>query len=261
MSKYTISYWYCSFCGFLQTETPYWLQEAYVSSINNSDTGIVVRNQILSKRVAVILYHLASPADMFLDYAGGYGLFTRMMRDFGYDFYWQDKYTQNLLARGFEYISQPISGITSFESFEHFVNPLQEIDKMLDIAKNIIFSTVLLPLPIPQPLDWWYYGLDHGQHISFYSKKTFEYIAQKKGLHFYTNGVDFHMFLHKKLPECSLLKKKLLRLLARFHIFISSQYDFELLLDYYDDIFIKNVQAHLHSRTLADYNFLIGKNR
>ncbi len=40
--------------------------------------------------------------DPFLDYAGGYGVFTRLMRDIGFDFYWHDPYTQNLFANGFE---------------------------------------------------------------------------------------------------------------------------------------------------------------
>ena len=58
------------------------------------------------------------------NYAGGYGIFTRMMRDIGFDFYWLDKYADNLLTNGFEYnkkIHKKIEAITSFESFEHFV--------------------------------------------------------------------------------------------------------------------------------------------
>jgi hypothetical protein len=50
---------------------------------------------------------------------------------------------------------------------------------------------------IPAPDEWWYYGLEHGQHISFYTKKTLEYIAAKYDLNFYSNNRDIH-FLTKK---------------------------------------------------------------
>jgi len=64
---------------------------------------------------------------------------------------------------------------------------------MLRISKNIIFTTGLLPQDITKPHEWWYYGLKHSQHISFYSVNTLEFIAQKYGLNFLTNG-RIHLF-------------------------------------------------------------------
>jgi hypothetical protein len=187
LNKYDIEYFYCKECGFLQTEEPYWLSESYRSSINMSDTGIIERNIYFSKITATIMYFLFDINSKYLDFAGGYGILTRLMRDIGFDFYWSDEYTQNLFARGFEYSENigNIKLITCFEGFEHFVNPLNEIEKMRNISKNILFSTYLLPSPIPKPDEWWYYGLEHGQHISFYSMKTLEYLAKKYGLNFY----------------------------------------------------------------------------
>ena len=123
------------------------------------------------------------------------------MRDMGFDFYWQDKYATNIFASGFEYNPKCLGGrveaVTTFETFEHFINPIEEIGELIDISNNIIFSTVLLPEPLPNPNEWWYYGHEHGQHISFYSKKTFRYIAQKFGL-FYSNSRNLHIFSQKK---------------------------------------------------------------
>ena len=34
----------CPKCGYVQTETPYWLEQAYVHAINRSDTGLLRRN-------------------------------------------------------------------------------------------------------------------------------------------------------------------------------------------------------------------------
>ncbi len=202
MNKYVIQYYKCYNCGFIFTEEPFWLDEAYKSPINFSDTGLLDRNILLTKMTAVILYSSFNRKGKFLDYAGGYGIFTRLMRDMGFDFKWFDPYCENILAKGFEYdksIDTKIELITTFELFEHLVDPLEEINKMLDISQNIIFSTEFLPQVIPDK-DWWYYAFEHGQHISFYSSETFKFIAQKMNLNFYD---FFHLKIltHKKLNK------------------------------------------------------------
>lgn len=199
LQKYSIKYFHCEYCNFLQTEEPYWLEEAYSNPINISDTGYVQRNLTLSKKVALLLHFGFDSNGEFLDYAGGYGLFVRLMRDAGFDFYWADKYTSNLFATGFEYKTEDhYSAITTFESFEHFVSPVDEINNLLKISKNIIFSTELLPNPIPRPEDWWYYGLEHGQHISFYSAMTLQFLAERYGLYYSCMG-GLHIFSEKRL--------------------------------------------------------------
>ena len=117
-------------------------------------------------------------------------------------FYWYDPYTQNLFAQGFEYSpnDDEIDVITSFESFEHFVQPLDVLEKIFAISHNIIFSTVLLPKPVPKPDDWWYYGLEHGQHVSFYSEKTLQTIAKKFGVNCYSYNA-IHIFTPKKIDK------------------------------------------------------------
>jgi len=198
LNKYNIKYFNCPQCGFLQVEEPFWLQEAYAQPINISDTGYLQRNIGLSKTTSAILTLFFNHKEKFLDYAGGYGVFVRLMRDIGFDFYWQDKYTQNLFARGFEWNStDEVEAVTTFESFEHFVQPMEEMKKLLTISKNIIFTTELLPDPIPKPNEWWYYGLDHGQHISFYSERTLKFIAEKYSLNYLHHG-NIHIFTEKK---------------------------------------------------------------
>jgi hypothetical protein len=136
----------------------------------------------------------------FLDFAGGYGVFTRLMRDIGFDFYWFDEYSNNIFAKGFEYEkNNNIELLTSFESFEHFVNPIEKIKNMLSISRNIFFSTLLMPSPIPSPDQWWYYDLNNGQHISFYSLGTLKYIANTLNLRLYTNGCSLHLFTERKI--------------------------------------------------------------
>lgn len=209
LNKYDIKYYHCENCGFIQTEEPYWLDEAYSESINVSDTGYMQRNLQLSSKLTILLSFFFDKNAQYLDYAGGYGVFVRLMRDIGFDFYWDDKFTTNLFARGFEnQNTQKYEAITTFESFEHFVNPVEEIENLLSFSRNIIFSTELLPNPIPEPLDWWYYGIDHGQHISFYSEKTFKFIASKYDLH-YANLGSLHLLTEKKISNLKLIILKL----------------------------------------------------
>jgi hypothetical protein len=207
LGKYKINYFYCNNCGFLQTEEPYWLDEAYKDPITLTDTGYMQRNLYLSRKVTALLTLFFDYKKKFLDYAGGYGVFVRLMRDIGFDFYWYDKYTQNLFARGFEYkeeMKNEIEAITCFETFEHFDQPIKELENMFLISKNIIFTTELLPEPIPKPDNWWYYTLEDGQHISFYSEKTFQYIAKNYKLN-YIYFRNIHLLTEKHLTKQHLI--------------------------------------------------------
>ena len=201
LDKYDINYFQCSHCGFVQTEEPFWLEEAYADAIASSDVGLVWRNNQFSPITNNILFKFFNLNGKFLDYGAGYGLFVRLMRDLGWDFYWYDKYCQNLFAKSFEAkIEQKIYElVTAFEVFEHFVNPLEEIEKILEFSDNILFSTELLPANNPKPDDWWYYALQEGQHIAIYTNKALSIIADKFHLNLYSNGSSLHLLTIKKL--------------------------------------------------------------
>jgi hypothetical protein len=201
LSKYDASYFSCPTCGFLQTEEPYWLEEAYRYTLNAEDTCVLQRNWYFADVVSSVIFSLFDRRGTFLDFGGGHGVFTRLMRDKGFDFYWNDPHGQNIFARGFEYREdhRPIALITSIECFEHFTKPKKELATMLGISPNIFFATQLLPSPVPQPEEWEYYGLTHGQHISFYSAKTLHHIARQNGVRVFSNGINMHLFTQKEL--------------------------------------------------------------
>jgi hypothetical protein len=209
---YQAKYRLCEQCQFLYIESPQWLEEAYEVPINVSDTGIMARSLGLSRITSVLLYFLFNKKGKFLDYAGGYGIFTRLMRDIGFDFYWYDPYSENLMARGFELVEgmSDFELLTCFETLEHLQEPMKEIEKMRGFSDSILCTTTLLPASIPEPGDWDYYGLDHGQHISFYSFETLLFIAKKFGCNLYSNRKDIHMFTKRTLnPVCFRLLLKL----------------------------------------------------
>ncbi len=199
LNKHVIKYYHCPVCDFLQTEEPFWLNEAYEAAIGITDTGILKRNHLFAKRSSTIIASFYDSHKKFLDFAGGYGIFVRMMRDLGFDFYWIDPFADNLFAKGFEHNKKDdILLVTAFECFEHFADPKVEIKKMLDISENIIFSTRLFQGIPPKPSDWWYYSLESGQHISFYSKKTLKHLAHNFNLHLNSDSKAFHMLSKEK---------------------------------------------------------------
>lgn len=204
INKYTVAYYKCNNCGFIQTEKPFWLKEAYENAINDSDTGLISRNIKISQITANIISFFFKSEEKFVDFAGGYGMFTRMMRDIGFDYYHYDPYCQNLFSETFDVrkwkAKDTFELATAIEVFEHFSNPLKEIKNILkNTNDNILFTTTLLPSDIPDPELWWYYGFEHGQHIAFYSHKTLLEISNKFNLNLYTDKKALHLLTKKQI--------------------------------------------------------------
>ena len=161
LQKFSVEYFQCPHCGYVQTEFPFWLKEAYSRPINDVDTGLMMRSYWHRKVASTLIYILFNQRGKFLDYGAGYGVFVRLMRDIGFNFYWQDEHSENLFAKGLEFRKSekyPVELLTCFEAFEHFVEPAIELANLLNISENILLSTELIPNPIPSPTEWWYYG-------------------------------------------------------------------------------------------------------
>jgi hypothetical protein len=193
LKKHPAEYYWCKNCGFMQTETPHWLDEAYSESITRSDIGLIGRNLQMAASTRKLILTCFEPTDKFIDYGGGYGMFTRLMRDQGFNFHHHDPLCKNLFADGFDASTNTsYTLLTAWEVFEHLEDPLAEIDKMLTYSHNLFFSTILLPTK-PAPLDqWWYYGVEHGQHIAFYSRESLQVIAKKFGLKIHFSNGSLH---------------------------------------------------------------------
>ncbi len=186
----------------MQTETPFWLDKAYNSVINLSDTGIMSRNINNSRIVLCTLFFLKTiTKPVVFDFAGGYGILVRLLRDIGVNAFWHDPYCENLLARGFETETLKSDLITAFEAFEHFVNPALELEKMFSISNNVLISTELIKNPAPKHTEWWYYGKEHGQHVSLYRLESFRQLALKHKKYFISDGKSYHLFTDKKVNK------------------------------------------------------------
>lgn len=207
LKKHAALYEMCNGCNFLRARNPTWLAEAYSSAIAAADTGLVMRNISVALKISSALFWLFGERGEgpYLDAAGGYGMLVRMMRDAGFNFYWSDRYCENLMARGFEY--SPAIGscrtVTAIEVMEHLTDPLEFVASTLQEsgAESLIFTTELHE-GFPPKQDWWYYTFPTGQHVAFYSYGTLVTLGHKLGLNFISaNGLHVlsrkHMSLRK----------------------------------------------------------------
>lgn len=211
-----VRYFECSNCTYVQTETPTWLDQAYASVINDCDTGIMVRNQTNARIVLGTLASMRRKHGRVVDFAGGYGILVRLLRDRGIDAYWSDPYCQNLVAMGFAHDGGRADLVTAFEAFEHFVSPVAEMETLFKVAPNLLLSTDVIPEPTPDAGTWWYYGHNHGQHVGFFRVRTFEYLAKKFRKHFISDGRSYHLFTEQPVRQANWnFSKKIAQYLPR----------------------------------------------
>jgi hypothetical protein len=204
LDRFNVRFFRCGACEFIQTEEPYWLGEAYSEAINDSDVGLVRRNLAMCEIVRTVIRCFFDRQSRFLGGGGGDGMLTRLMRDHGLRFSHYEIHCSNLFARGHD-LEEPPSGqyelITAFEVFEHLVHPREEVEKMLAYSQSIMFTTELLPGADVRPRDWWYFGLEHGQHISFFCYRSLQVLAGGLGLNLYSNGRWIHLLTTKKISQ------------------------------------------------------------
>ncbi len=214
--KYDVSYFRCTNCFFIQTEEPYWLEEAYgLGAISALDVGIMSRNLMLVNKTKTIIGKLFENLNDFcgVDYGGGHGIFVRMIRDLGFNFYRQDLYGENLYARYFDVMDLPLNTkfniLTAFEVLEHLPNPVEEIKKMFTYSDLLLFSTELQPSNEIIDLEkWWYIVPEGGQHVAFYNKLTFQKIESILNVNYYTNNNNLHILSKNILSKDPFLDTK-----------------------------------------------------
>ena len=220
LRRHEVQYLRCAGCGFIQTEEPYWLEEAYSSAIARQDVGILGRNLRNEQLTAAVLNLLYPQATQLVDYGAGHGIFVRLMRDRGFPFVWNDLYASNDYARGFEYeAGRRYEFLTAFEVLEHFVDPVVELGAMMEIADTLFVSTMLLPEPAPKVADWWYYTPTSGQHVSLYTARSLQLLAERFGRSVVSAG-DFHLFSREPVSAARFrlaTKGKAAQAINRFH--------------------------------------------
>lgn len=179
LNKHPVEYLFCTSCKSLQTEAPYWLDDAYdESNLTSLDTGAAQRN-IDNLAMSYTIAKTVGARNL-IDVGGGDGLLCRLLRDYRLNCFVQDKYAQASYAQGYKQpdFQQP-DLVMGFEVLEHFSNPASDLnDIFLLDADFLLFSTLLYT---GQNKDWWYLVPETGQHVFFYSPESINFIARKYG--------------------------------------------------------------------------------
>ena len=203
LNRHQVEYFRCMSCGHVQTEEPFWLEEAYREPNFRRDTGLVDRCLWTAQTTVALAHRLRiGPHEVCVDWGGGTGLFTRICRDHGMNFYYQDRYATNVFARGFEFPEDSPSSnvvlLTAFEVMEHLPNPATDIRDLLQLRPQyLLFSTLLYRGEDP---SWWYF-LDNGQHVAFFTRRSLGLIAAQNGYHLLTDNRDLHIFARQRFRQ------------------------------------------------------------
>ena len=208
LRKYSVAYFECQSCKSLQTEQPYWLEEAYKSNLNEIDTGAAQRN--LTNLGATYVVTKTFGLRNIIDFGGGDGFLCRLLRDYSLNCFVSDKYAQSTYAAGFTRANfgQP-DLLLAYEVAEHFVNPGDEFEKLFAVDPKVLMVTT--GIYTGQDRDWWYFVPETGQHIFFYSQEALQWIASAHGRRLLLCG-DYILFVKPEIV--SKKTKAFLRLLS-----------------------------------------------
>jgi hypothetical protein len=195
LRRHVVEYLRCRHCGLIFLPRPHWLEEAYASPIARADTGLLRRCRTLSHLTSAVIRSEGLRHGRFLDWAGGYGTLTQLMRDRGYDYWHHDDYAPAIFARDFvDDAAGHYDLVTAFEVVEHLADPVQELADISRRTDLLLCTTLLLPEPPPLIAEWWYYGVESGQHVTLHTLASLQALATRLGYRLTSNGRNWHLF-------------------------------------------------------------------
>ena len=222
LGKYDVLYYKCENCHSLQTETPYWLHEAYTTNnLSFTDTGAAQRN--LHNLAACYIISKILKVKNVIDIGGGDGLLCRLLRDYKINCYVKDKYATPTYGQGFTEQNFDIPDlIVGFEVLEHYSNPISDLENLFSYRpRALLLSTAIFT---NENQEWWYLVPESGQHVFFYSKKAIELIAAKYKYDLVMSG-GFILLVKRssmltRIASQILLNSRIVRLLKSIIVFL-----------------------------------------
>lgn len=186
LNQHSVAYLQCGQCQSLQTEPPYWLDQAYRQhNLSNLDTGAAQRN--LQNLAACWSISKVLGLRNVLDVGGGDGLLCRLLRDYEINCFVRDRYAKPTYAQGFEdpdFTTPEL--IVAFEVLEHYAQPGDDLDALFKPAPLAVVAST--GIYTNQGEDWWYLASEAGQHVFFYSRRALDQVARKYGYDLLVSG-------------------------------------------------------------------------
>jgi len=197
--KIITDYYECLKCGLLQSyhlddASPDTLLDLY-NAVEDLDTGAAWRQYVTATRIRQLVSVKLldyNKIGRVLEFGSGSGYLINLLRHLygwnviGYDPYTRPYYSDQCIFKEWQDVLDrgPFDLIIATEVFEHFVNPRDEITRLGEILnknKSIIYITTGLYESEYTDSSWKYLVPKSAQHVSFYSKKSHQYILSMFG--------------------------------------------------------------------------------
>ena len=202
LSGTPIYYALCTECGFcFSPEMCAWSREMFSDIIYNDlyvsvDPDYVTRRPRGNAENLLKMLGERGPSIRHLDYGGGHGLLSDLLRDAGWNSTSYDPFMEGHTETDPE-PTRPFDLITAFEVFEHVSDPKDLMrDLTLRIADDgmLLFSTLLSDGEIAKwkRLTWWYASPRNG-HISLFSRDSLARLSSKFGFKLHSYSPNFHV--------------------------------------------------------------------
>lgn len=196
-----VYYALCAICGFCYApELHRWTLERFSERIYNADYVQVDPDYLEVRPTAnaenlIRMVGAGATNIQHLDYGGGHGLLSDMLRDSG----WKSQSYDPFVDRDIR-LSEfgRFDLITAFEVFEHVpdVRALAtNLSQLLAPDGIVIFSTLLSEgnLAANKRITWWYAAPRNG-HISLFTRDSLYFLARREGLNFGSFSANLHVF-------------------------------------------------------------------
>jgi SAM-dependent methyltransferase len=206
LSGIPVYYALCGKCGFcFAPEFMKWKLDGFEERIYNNDYVVVDPDYIearpRSNAAALIsIFGDRIHSIKHLDYGGGNGLLTRILREANWQSTSYDPFVDREVTVG---QLGKFDLITAFEVFEHVPDVQKLMSTLCSLLSDnglVLFTTLLSDKYISanRRLNWWYASPRNG-HISLFSKSSLTILAQNHGFKFGSFSDVFHVF-YKKAP-------------------------------------------------------------
>lgn len=197
-----IYYARCDSCGFaFAPELHGWSLDQFSSQIYNEgyvevDPDYVTARPSANADHLVRLMGASGKEIRHLDYGGGHGLLSDLLRDAG----WQSRSYDPFVDRA---VTPADLGkfdlVTAYEVFEHVPDvrglALNLASLLREQGGVVLFSTLISDGNISprQRITWWYASPRNG-HISLFTRRSLQVLAERTGLSFGSFNANFHAF-------------------------------------------------------------------